>query len=58
MNNEVHVHHWRIAMQSGATSPGVCACGMQKDFRNSWEEPASPLRNHHIRRYGGREAAQ
>lgn len=29
-----HAHHWRIETPNGPTSPGVCACGEQREFRN------------------------
>lgn len=35
-----HVHRWRIGDQGGATSAGVCACGAQREFQNTWEASA------------------
>lgn len=32
-----HTHRWRIGAQAGATSAGVCACGAEKEFANSWD---------------------
>ncbi len=38
---EPHSHRWRIGAQAGAFSQGVCACGAEKEFPNSWDrEPA------------------
>lgn len=34
---ETHSHRWRIGAQEGATSRGVCACGAEKEFANSWD---------------------
>ncbi|MEX0782808.1 MAG: hypothetical protein WD557_09165 [Dehalococcoidia bacterium] len=35
-----HVHRWRIGDQGGATSAGVCACGAEREFQNTWEASA------------------
>lgn len=32
-----HSHRWRIGAQEGAFSHGVCACGAEKEFANSWD---------------------
>lgn len=36
-DGESHSHRWRIGAQAGAFSLGVCACGAEKDFPNSWD---------------------
>jgi hypothetical protein len=38
---EEHVHRWRIEAQGGETSKGLCACGAEKAFRNSWGKESS-----------------
>lgn len=43
--SSAHVHHWRIAEQSGARSVGRCDCGVERAFRNSWDGD-SDLRLH------------
>jgi hypothetical protein len=32
-----HTHRWRIGAQAGAFSSGVCECGAEKEFPNSWD---------------------
>ncbi len=35
-----HVHRWRIGDQGAATSAGVCACGAERVFQNTWDASA------------------
>lgn len=36
-----HKHRWKIAPANGPTSKGVCACGEEREFRNSAKDYAS-----------------
>ncbi len=39
--SETHAHRWRIGAQAGAVSVGICACGAEKEFQNSWDRETS-----------------
>jgi hypothetical protein len=41
-----HTHRWRIGPQDGPTSAGLCACGAEQSFANSYHRSAIS--------YGGR----
>jgi hypothetical protein len=35
-----HAHRWRIGPQDGPTSAGLCACGAEQSFANSYQRSA------------------
>jgi hypothetical protein len=39
-----HTHRWRIGPQDGPTSAGLCACGAEQSFANSYQRAAIPYR--------------
>ena len=40
----VHAHRWRIGAQDGPTSSGLCDCGAEQRFANSYRRSSNAYR--------------